>query len=189
MKKIYLLLLLAFAISCTENTIHESTEEQTDTTVIETEDIDLPEIKTSTVDSSFLGLLKPNESTAILTAYYQMKDDLIASDAEKVKTSAANLVEAYPDSIPQLDSVIILTTLIRESADLDVQRRVFKSLSENLYPILVANKDTTAKTMFLQYCPMALEYEGGEWISNSEEVINPYFGDEMLHCGSVHEKF
>lgn len=188
MKSLYLLLFLFVAVACTE-TVTEQPETKVDSSEVATEEVEMPEIETSAVDSSFMGLLKPKETEAILKAYYQMKDDLIASDAQKVQTSAAELVKAYPDSVPQLDSVIILTTLIRESSVLEDQRRMFKPLSEQLYPILVANKTAETGTMYLQFCPMALDYEGGEWISNSDEVVNPYFGDEMLHCGSIHEKF
>lgn len=190
MKSLYLLLFLFVAVACTETTTDQA-ETKIDTTDSETitEEVEMPQIETSVVDSTFLGLLKPEETQAILEAYYKMKDDLIASDAKKVQESAASLVQAYPDSVPQLDSVIILTTLIRESSVLADQRRMFKPLSEQLYPILVANKTAETGTMYLQFCPMALDYEGAEWISNSDEVVNPYFGDEMLHCGSIHEKF
>jgi hypothetical protein len=32
---------------------------------------------------------------------------------------------------------------------------------------------------------MAAKGEGADWISNVPEVLNPYFGDSMLNCGSV----
>ncbi len=32
---------------------------------------------------------------------------------------------------------------------------------------------------------MAFGNTGGDWISNVPEVLNPYFGDAMLNCGSV----
>jgi len=40
-------------------------------------------------------------------------------------------------------------------------------------------------SLYLQFCPMAFDYEGATWISREREVMNPYFGDEMLHCGVV----
>ena len=30
-------------------------------------------------------------------------------------------------------------------------------------------------------------YQGANWISKEENIINPYFGDMMLTCGSVEE--
>jgi Cu(I)/Ag(I) efflux system membrane fusion protein len=35
---------------------------------------------------------------------------------------------------------------------------------------------------------MAFKDKGGFWLSNSEEVLNPYFGSKMLHCGEIQEK-
>ncbi len=32
---------------------------------------------------------------------------------------------------------------------------------------------------------MAFNNRGAHWLSDTTEVVNPYFGDEMLHCGSV----
>jgi len=42
-------------------------------------------------------------------------------------------------------------------------------------------------TVYVQHCSMAFDNNGGDWLSNSEEILNPYFGDMMLHCGSVTE--
>ncbi len=38
------------------------------------------------------------------------------------------------------------------------------------------------------YCPMALDYEGAGWIQLGNEILNPYFGHSMLHCGSIEEE-
>jgi Cu(I)/Ag(I) efflux system membrane fusion protein len=42
-------------------------------------------------------------------------------------------------------------------------------------------------TVYVQHCPMAFENTGGDWLSDSEKILNPYFGDMMLHCGRVTE--
>jgi Cu(I)/Ag(I) efflux system membrane fusion protein len=34
---------------------------------------------------------------------------------------------------------------------------------------------------------MANEGKGGYWLSSQEEIMNPYYGDDMLHCGEVKE--
>jgi Cu(I)/Ag(I) efflux system membrane fusion protein len=35
---------------------------------------------------------------------------------------------------------------------------------------------------------MAFNNEGAYWLSDSEQIRNPYFGDKMLTCGVVKEK-
>jgi len=39
--------------------------------------------------------------------------------------------------------------------------------------------------LYKQYCPM---YDGGSnWISDSEEIANPFYGSQMLKCGETVE--
>jgi hypothetical protein len=61
-------------------------------------------------------------------------------------------------------------------------------LSENLYAVTIKVKPDTA-TLYKQYCPMAFDDTGAWWISDDEEVVNPYFGEEMLHCGMVQKQW
>ena len=44
---------------------------------------------------------------------------------------------------------------------------------------------TDHHTYFVQYCPMAMDNEGADWLSTEEQIRNPYFGDKMMKCGSV----
>ena len=39
--------------------------------------------------------------------------------------------------------------------------------------------------LYIVHCPMAFDDKGGDWLSKVPTVLNPYFGDEMLRCGSV----
>ena len=39
--------------------------------------------------------------------------------------------------------------------------------------------------VYLLKCPMANSNKGGYWLSNKPTVDNPYFGGEMLTCGSI----
>lgn len=34
---------------------------------------------------------------------------------------------------------------------------------------------------------MVFNNKGGYWLSTEEEILNPYYGDKMLHCGKVTE--
>jgi hypothetical protein len=52
---------------------------------------------------------------------------------------------------------------------------------------LFKKAEITSGSMFVQYCPMANEGEGGYWLSSETEIRNPYYGDEMLNCGEVKE--
>lgn len=45
--------------------------------------------------------------------------------------------------------------------------------------------DPLSETIYLQYCPMADDDNGANWLSKEKEIFNPYFGASMLKCGSV----
>ena len=40
---------------------------------------------------------------------------------------------------------------------------------------------------YYQYCPMANRDQGAYWFSETEEIRNPYFGEDMLGCGENRE--
>jgi Cu(I)/Ag(I) efflux system membrane fusion protein len=43
------------------------------------------------------------------------------------------------------------------------------------------------KTTYYQYCPMANRDKGAYWFSETDEIRNPYFGEDMLGCGETRE--
>ena len=68
-------------------------------------------------------------------------------------------------------------------SSIDELREEFKVVSKML--IERVEEEGYDGTLYKQYCPM---YDGGSnWISDSEEIENPYYGDEMLKCGETVE--
>lgn len=43
------------------------------------------------------------------------------------------------------------------------------------------------ESAYIQFCPMANNDKGANWLSKENKVINPYFGASMLKCGEVKE--
>jgi Cu(I)/Ag(I) efflux system membrane fusion protein len=62
-------------------------------------------------------------------------------------------------------------------------RKVFLNLSAEMIDV-VKVFGVTNQTYYVQFCPMAFD-EGGFWLSTDSNVLNPYFGDKMLKCGSM----
>ena len=77
-------------------------------------------------------------------------------------------------------------SLITESKDLETKREALSPLSDQLYQTIKKFQVTTDG--FRQYCPMAFDNQGAFWLSDSDEILNPYFGDAMLTCGNVEEE-
>ena len=43
----------------------------------------------------------------------------------------------------------------------------------------------TSQKVYVDFCPMAFDNTGADWISDVQEIKNPYFGDKMMKCGSI----
>ena len=101
--------------------------------------------------------------------------------------AAAKLIETLGDIQDKLIADIRFDAEhIEETKTASHQRDHFNSLSDNVYTLIKStqgNKDE----IYRQYCPMAFDNKGAFWLSAEKEVNNPYFGDMMLHCGSVKE--
>ena len=67
--------------------------------------------------------------------------------------------------------------------DVEIQRQQFDFLSDAMINSITAFG--TKNELFVQFCPMAFDNKGADWISDVNEVRNPYFGDKMMKCGLV----
>lgn len=147
------------------------------------------------VDASFQQQL-----AGVFTSYVSLKDAFVSSDAGKVKQEAAHMNEAvekvdmkllsgaaHNDWMNYLAPMQSSIKDIQASSDIEVQRKAFSTLSDNLYKSIKAF-GLGGKEAFYEYCPMAFNNEGGYWLSDQKEIRNPYFGDKMLTCGEVKEK-
>ena len=74
---------------------------------------------------------------------------------------------------------------IKENKDTELQREYFMSLSKNMYELIKAAKP--AETVYYQFCPMANDGKGANWLSKESAIKNPYYGSQMLSCGKVVE--
>ena len=43
------------------------------------------------------------------------------------------------------------------------------------------------EAFYLTHCPMAFDFRGADWLQSHDVIDNPYFGAEMLRCGTVRE--
>ena len=154
----------------------------------------IPDFKTA-VDDAFQDGLR-----STLDAYLQLKDAFVATDAAMSQAGASaflqkvqmmnteNLDAKAKEFWEEQEKAFIahgqrITTL----GDVERQRKQFDFLSQALIK--------TAKAFgvgdgeyYIQHCPMAFNDTGADWISNVEEIRNPYFGDVMLKCGFVEEE-
>jgi membrane fusion protein, copper/silver efflux system len=135
----------------------------------------------------------------ILDGYYAVKDAMVTSDATQVKTAAESLLEVITQFdtngleeavavrlTSEIDAIRYGAQNVAEAESIDAQREYLPALTENMIG-LVTHYKVTEQAVYKQYCPMAFNDKGAYWLSNSDSVINPYFGDMMLRCGEVVE--
>ena len=133
------------------------------------------------------------EFQKIIPSYLNMKDALVASDAEKTADQAAeslkilthlDLSELGEVESNKINSCIDLFGAMKDGKNLDDQRAAFVELNGHMVEML-SGMDTIEETLYVQRCPMANNNQGAVWLSTESEIRNPYFGDAMLKCGSV----
>ena len=153
----------------------------------EEDEAKMPEMKielSEAAQDAFEKSLKP---------YLKMKEAFVDSDAQSVSTFAkATLKEIL--SIPEselgkmekshLSKIKKMLTAITGKDDIESQRSDFVILNQNMVP-LAKNIDVVEPGVFILKCPMADNNNGAFWISADKEIRNPYYGEQMMTCGSV----
>ncbi|WP_116125305.1 efflux RND transporter periplasmic adaptor subunit [Lewinella sp. IMCC34183] len=136
-----------------------------------------------------------DQLTAVADAYLSLKDRMVASE-----TAGAAVLNPLREAIGAVDMALLrgdahgywmdqLSAMnehleqLAAAVDVDGQRRQFGYFSRALINALTAFG--SGEQLYLQHCPMAYDNQGGDWISQTAEIRNPFFGDAMLTCGST----
>jgi len=131
----------------------------------------------------------------VLKPYLQMKDAFVASDAGKVsvfaKATSNSLKSITIDNLGKMEKKhmeksIKMLDAIANNDILENQRSHFVILNENMVPISM-NIKSLDPTIYVQKCPMANNNKGAVWLSLDKDIRNPYYGEQMITCGSVIE--
>jgi len=149
-------------------------------------------------NSMTMNNAEASQLKAAFDNYFALKDALVKTDAETASAKASAMLVA-------LDAVDMgkLTTEehtvwmkvkkdlktdvrhIKDNKEVEHQREHFIALSKNMYELIKVAK--LAETVYYQFCPMANDGKGANWLSKESAVKNPYYGNQMLTCGKVVE--
>jgi len=122
--------------------------------------------------------VQDSEFASIMSSYMAIKNALIADDASKAQEEAEKLVKKSPGLERSAKA-------IAETDNLGKQREYFSEMSTVLYQ-MAKNNDIDG-SVYWNHCPMALNGQGANWLSQNEKIQNPYMGQKMPGCGSVQE--
>lgn len=139
-----------------------------------------------------------NPLSEVYSAYFALKNALVASDGSTAATQAKNLFDAVANVKMEVMNPSQHTAWmkfqqklsadagkIKDTQKIKQQREHFASLSKNMYEVMKVVKPETP--VYYDHCPMYNDGKGGNWISTEKAIKNPYYGNQMLTCGSVKE--
>jgi hypothetical protein len=140
-----------------------------------------------------------SQLNGFLSDYFAFNQALIEDNQDGAKDAAKKLsssVENFDMSKLQGEQMDFYHTQaeklekglkgVEQSADIEEIRAELATVSEAMYALVKAY-DPSESELYYQYCPMAKNNAGANWLSNSKEIVNPYMGQRMLKCGSTQE--
>jgi Cu(I)/Ag(I) efflux system membrane fusion protein len=151
-----------------------------------------PETKTLEVSLAFQSQL-----TQLTEDYFKVKNSLVNDDAPATQKAAGSIQGSLSKVDMSLvkgaahDSWMSIRSEIEKAAgmmtketDIAKQRTHFAPLSQAFLD-LTETFGLTKDKVYKEFCPMAFDNKGAFWLSESEQIRNPYFGQAMLTCGEV----
>ena len=134
---------------------------------------------------------------AVIHAYLSLKEGLVLADVNTTKKYSSELMA----SLNKLDGNLLKgdaktfwdekkdflmqhAKLCQEAPSIDGKRENFIYLSQPLIKIVEAFGPGD-ETLYVDYCPMANSNKGAFWLSQSEEIRNPFMKEAMRSCGEV----
>lgn len=156
------------------------------------------EIASHPVKDTMAAAQQTDQLAAVFNSYFSLKDALVKTDGNTASTKAKDLQTAINtvkmEKLPMDVHNVWMKVLndlkedakqINATIDIAQQRDRFMSLSKSMYELIKVAKP--AETVYYQFCPMANDGKGANWLSKESGVKNPYYGAQMLTCGKTVE--
>lgn len=136
----------------------------------------------------------------IVEQYLRLKNALATDKPKEAATAGTTLEAAFKKfdkkrlSVAQKKVYDDLEDDAREHAEhisanggnIAHQREHFVMLSKDMYDLVKAFGSN--QVLYKDFCPMYNGKKGAIWLSEAKGIKNPYFGKQMLTCGTVQEE-
>jgi Cu(I)/Ag(I) efflux system membrane fusion protein len=136
----------------------------------------------------------------LLSEYFSMSEALANDDFNKAKKSSVQLLKLVNNinmSLFKTEGHTVWMRLQKDIANelqhaehfsnLEDVRKVYLQLSKSMIGIVRAFNPNN-ETLYVLHCPMANNNKGADWLNNSKEIKNPFYGKAMLTCGEIKEE-
>ena len=204
MKTVFLslsILLFALVLSCnnsSNNTSHEGHDMSKDTVQHATAETGKP-VKEVAVLFSDVDPKAAAAVNAIIDNYISINHALAADNASEAAAAAEKLsadLKGVDKSLFTAEQKKLFDNNAEDLADhaahigkngdnIQHQREHFSMMSEDVYDLVKAFG--TGKPVYHAHCPMYNDGKGAMWLNETQEIRNPYYGKEMLTCGTLEE--
>ncbi|AEW02439.1 hypothetical protein A4D02_00355 [Niastella koreensis] len=198
MKKIVFGLLTTLSVitySCSNNATNKPSAEQTPAAQEDTTEVKVVKASFTKVDAGVTAYMKN-----LTNSYLQIKNALIAGKATDAGDAAKNMsaaMKGFDKSLLSADQKNVYDQneedlkehaehITKSTGDIEHQREHFSMMSEDMSSLVKAFGG--GKTLYNDHCPMAKNGKGANWLSETKEIKNPYFGEKMMECGEVEEE-
>ncbi|MFA7173468.1 MAG: efflux RND transporter periplasmic adaptor subunit [Kiritimatiellia bacterium] len=132
----------------------------------------------------------------VADAYFEIHKQLAGDAADGARLAAATMKEKleqvnmglldgdahvlWMEHLKNLNKIV--SKLVKEDK-IERQREQFYQLSQQL--IKSVKVFPLFQPVYQAFCPMAFNDTGAIWLQRNRELLNPYFGKTMLHCGEI----
>ena len=137
----------------------------------------------------------------IIGAYLKLQDALASDDAKgaagagKALVNEFNKIDAKTVAEKKRSDYLDIAADAKEHAehislnasDIAHQREHMAILSKDMSDLVTAFGSDTK--LYQAHCPMYNDGKGAVWLSAGKKIRNPYYGEEMLACGSIKKEF
>jgi len=133
----------------------------------------------------------------LISEYMDFKNALVADDFEKAQKHISNFAKEVKSNDEMNEHKDHQKkhethhTKMLAAVETATAAKNIKELRNSLEGVTlelvkaVENQGYDKSALYVQFCPMANNGKGANWLSKSEEIANPYFGQKMHKCGST----
>ena len=133
----------------------------------------------------------------VYDAYFELKNALTKDDLPTAKKASEKMTFSLAKINMSLfggeshNLYMTYSTNLKEELQhlphvekIEAARQKFQAISETMVA-MSQSFEPLENVIYVQFCPMADNNKGANWISQDKEIKNPYFGKSMLTCGEV----
>ena len=119
----------------------------------------------------------------IIEPYLKIQTALTRNSVDGVKTNAGQIATVAAALGPPAVKIDAAAVQLASAANLTEAREKFGTLSDAIVAYMDGSRLPAPEGVRIAYCPMVQK----PWLQQGSEIANPYYGTQMLSCGSFRQ--